>query len=771
MEYGKKRCEKPSNGFIYRGIVRFMSIANLGFGPFRSGSWRVLMQDTLQQLSKELTFHHPDFQAAALAQQRWEPTRNGGSPINFRAWWESFVSLPSCTGGAPPVLKLSRFWSISQSWRYFRGEIFLLKLVLQEMAGMVDLHDARTLWDANDAQVANKQSSTTSRLARAPGYCNDDTFIAMEFYTLVTHVLEKHNVNRYKILNCDDWVAQLIKDLDGDWQNMISETLRHALGPNAASDLLFSTGAGTFDGSAADLLLDFVVGLITEYCTREIPTSRGYPNRAARLLDPTLDAEASRDELVTHWSLILMLEQLAQQSLDAKLVYDDIVFAGFASNRLLWAIAEREQALGIVDETYELARALIKRLGDELTLEHFHQHIRDTERPRRCKRVSAATCYQTCQVSGVLETRCPSVVSVSLDDIASRQWRTLSSKEALGQRSAASAPSVWPHAMDGILKPKTWPTLSVPSQFSAVVTFEMILDLHQGSADGITQVDVAYAWWSRLLRPKDLCKSDAGEWFLVLAVGKFGAVGFNTQPATVDLPEGGDGVVLRKLHEVCARPLSRVHVASPDDYIPYDYTAIRTAEGILLKIMPGQAGANLLQSALLRRYPWTMWELQRSLLHYDEQPEAGMPATTMRSQLIQLAFTGDVETTAKVEALYKKEPACQPDCVADPEMQDLISEMVEQDFQDATDLRQVRADLPNQAIAELARKRRAARAAAAGKRAARKENSKKAKQNQVLRFLFPPFPMDLSHNCPVPTPPSTSFTSVPPFPTVSGKLT
>ena len=129
----KNALKHSSGGVCWRAVLRLSAIANVGFGPYRSGAWRCLMSETLKRLTEELGPGSLRFQDAADLQAQLEPNRFPG-PMEYSKWWAVFNRLPPCTGGQAPILKLSRWMSISTTWRFFRRELFLLQLVYEDMA-------------------------------------------------------------------------------------------------------------------------------------------------------------------------------------------------------------------------------------------------------------------------------------------------------------------------------------------------------------------------------------------------------------------------------------------------------------------------------------------------------------------------------------------------------------------------------------------------------------------------------------------------------------
>ena len=117
-------------------VQKAAAVFNLNHGPFRSGVWGRQKQ---QVMSEHMQSHEPNdsrFRAAAMNQMPLDG-REDCSDENFNVYWHKLACFPSVVS-AGPACKFSRWMSINECWRFTRGEVWLVQLVLQEMGGSPD---------------------------------------------------------------------------------------------------------------------------------------------------------------------------------------------------------------------------------------------------------------------------------------------------------------------------------------------------------------------------------------------------------------------------------------------------------------------------------------------------------------------------------------------------------------------------------------------------------------------------------------------------------
>lgn len=136
---GIKAACKIKAGRWWLHILRFVSIANINHGPFRSGVWGRSKQTALTSYLQTRSSSSADFRAvaernAALA------GRLCTSDADFDEWFRWMARLPSCVS-AGPICKFARWMSIQECWEFYRAEMWMLREVLIEL-GPGGLHSA-----------------------------------------------------------------------------------------------------------------------------------------------------------------------------------------------------------------------------------------------------------------------------------------------------------------------------------------------------------------------------------------------------------------------------------------------------------------------------------------------------------------------------------------------------------------------------------------------------------------------------------------------------
>ena len=129
----KAAAKAQESGEWWLNIMRFAAVCNLNHGPFRSGAWGRAKQAALRTSTLTRSSHSAEFRAAATRQAQLLRKPVPQSDEDFEVAWRRFQTLPSCHE-AGPVLKLARWLSINECWSYYREELWLRRLVLQDLA-------------------------------------------------------------------------------------------------------------------------------------------------------------------------------------------------------------------------------------------------------------------------------------------------------------------------------------------------------------------------------------------------------------------------------------------------------------------------------------------------------------------------------------------------------------------------------------------------------------------------------------------------------------
>lgn len=167
LKNASKKCVVERSS-LWTYLVKFSGIANINHGPYRSGRWGKEKQTTHAKLCNGLiTKESARFLHAAEKQALLE----GRDPAtSLELMWQRFGSLPSCVE-AGPVLKFARWMSINDTWKFLRGEIWLLKLVLEflreDLTAQPQQLETTAAWDS--VREAGAPEGKKGIIVKAPG--------------------------------------------------------------------------------------------------------------------------------------------------------------------------------------------------------------------------------------------------------------------------------------------------------------------------------------------------------------------------------------------------------------------------------------------------------------------------------------------------------------------------------------------------------------------------------------------------------------------------
>ena len=728
----KAAMKTTRGGLIWRSIVKFSSVANLGFGPFRSGSWRSQMREHLHRLVE--MGPTDEFRDAARHQGLFQPRlfANASDPDS---WLHMFSTMPPFTTSGPPILKFQRWLSVGEVWAVFRDVWFLQKPVLQQMAHKTENQVGAVMSTSTWAAETNGDKKG-GLLDKAPHYINWDIAIHMDIFQLTTKAFQDAYSRRsVYIKSVDQWVTKL-GDRVGKrgWMRPYSETIRIAL--REPGWLSVPSPLGSSDQEACWLHFETVLNILGENILREAPDLWGYPGHAALLLDrdPALfTLEHDMDEIVTHWHMILKAEEKAVHgcSRTAALI-DDIIFLKWPSVRLFFCIVERDVYHGNSEQSVWFAKSLLSRLGDEKVPEDFHAHVRAAQKEARHSRISLNRIYSACQISGVLESRqgVNKCVQIPLEEIASQEWARSDSLRSLA-RNMGAKPEGWTKDMDKMLLAKTWPTLSTASLFSSTMTWLWFLE-YATDCDWKAGTDPAAAWWTRLLAPRTLIYDKKEHFFhVVVRVSNFSCL-------VIDC-ERLDGM----LYLTYDAPHFFIHlfITGPTLQHVVPFKPVQHDEhGIGLELLEDPLDCpHLLKYALLNPRRWTMWELQSILIGDREKSEPTASHAELFKRVVELTFETEAEQQS-VLAINKdppKEVNEDTDFLQDDvDLQELLEDIAEDDLVNQQDLKAFKHELKRKTYRSLLKRRqqhRQARAKAGNARHARKSLAKKVNPKMLKK--------------------------------------
>ena len=523
----KGAAKKVLKGRWWLQIVRFAGVCNLNHGPFRSGAWGKAKQSTLRTSVATRTPESEDFREAARRTAALDG-KTLHSDAEYAEKFRQFSTLPSCHE-AGPVLKLARWMYIQHSWAYYRPELWLLRLVLQDMSPEDAWEqvegDATALLDAELAN--NMTTNKNGLLARAHTYITQELLDVMDMFCMATAPARSEYKHRTaQVKTPSQGLAYNLALAKGGWEDECLRTLKCSFFDLPKLRLVGLLGAEPARPQNAQKLFDFIVALCSERLTRVLPSLLQYPHVSILLLDP--DENAAREAKLRcvgdlHALLDAERDALAGD-IDEEKVLQDIFWRNYAIVRLLLFSIRREAHVdGIGPETRHIVRALCVKLPDEKAPEDIHQHVRDLQRTRRHKHVTLSAVFDAQIRSMVLEDRdlhCPKVSPLS---IATQSWRSL--KQGTSTRTTYSTPPLdWHEYLnDLILLRRHWPSPTAPGYFESLCAWRWLLARRGGADAPEAACAPAAAWWSRLARPSQILMFSTS-CLLVLCAAKWGVL-------------------------------------------------------------------------------------------------------------------------------------------------------------------------------------------------------------------------------------------------------
>ena len=714
----KKAANKSRGGEIWKSIVRFASVCNINFGPFRSGSWFFAKRQTWTDYVDSHSSLDESFREAARHQAELE-----GKAIvteaDYSAWWLFFCKLRSCVE-VGPVLKFARWMSIEQCWDFYRKEIWFTKEVLKAMNPELCLQEVQKSTTAMlDVEAATQMTtSKTGLLVRAPSYITQGLVDDMEMFNIATaSARDMYKFRTTKVKTPQDHLEHTLRLVKGDWEIEFVEMINNSFFKVTNSSRFGALGSDARSEQNPIDMVSYVLHLLTEQISRLLPELLQYPHCSVKVLDPDAAiARAARDECLHHLQVILASEaKVLQGDLDEKLVLDDIYWKDNTTVRLFLNIVDKEAgAADVGPGTLHVAKAINVKWPDEKGSEDVHQHVRDIQRHKRHKRIRAAAIYDAQIQSGVIESRGIPSPQVSLHEVANKSWFALSQKSK-DQQSFSVAPTDWPAKLNTILHDnRSWPSPTVPGHMESFVAWRWLLAKtgallaagHHASA----------SWWSRLAHLHHCISHVASNThYISLCACNWGCI---VAKLSVAAPS-------HWVFQNNSGAFDVVHFTSIDGWTVAPVRG-KTRDSVVGLYQTG-AAQGLLEFALRDRREFTKWELQKAIISMETPTptlaDVQQNAPTLLKRLVKLVFDGDDEMANRILDAYSKQKVEVPVDV-DEEMADLLEEMAISDQVNTGELKTWKNDLQKKAVRKLAVLRADERNAAAAKRAAQKKRAK-----------------------------------------------
>ena len=700
----KAASKAARGGFIWGQVVRFSSVCNLNAGPFKSAAWGKQKQDMHSRLVGGLLSPDSDtFRTVACKQHALDGTIGD---VDFAAQWERFSSLPSCVS-AGPIIKFARWLSVNQAWDWYRGEIWLLRPVLEALRDDRSSATPAATTAQYDSEVQTPAAgSKKGILDRAPGHIQDSLQLALDMFTWVSRpIQERWSVRIREVTSVQDGVNDRIRKLEGTWQ----DTFRSIMGTfyDAKCVTRFSCLDPVVSQQNAELLFSFVTHLLRELAMRELPELFSPPQTFVALLRDDVSSVQARHVLSAHWRSVPLVERAATAGdLQGAALIADIPFLQMVFVRLGFFLILQDEALhpdAVGPEAVAMAEAASRRLYDEKAAEDVHGFIRDLGRSRRDKHCGIAAAFGKIRDSGVIEARgvhCPAVV---VDEVIKEAW---SQKTNTAQFGFPNKPEAWPDFMNTILLPKkTWPCPNTAGTTDGWLAWKWLLHIQEAGGDDGGHY--SSSWWSRYL-PEFGVVEGCADSYLVLYRSRRAAM-------VIRVAADDDGVYTFNSNIEGEDAISTLFVTDPRNWSSWA-PDVAWCPGVGLGFRCPHAAEGrptLLQDLLRRRSHLLPSDVDRALEQFgfaqSDHVYAAMTPTQRLGLLVRTAGFASPEEEAAINALYAKPPPPPAEVAEDEDLNSLLDDMVIDMDCNVQDLKAWQGELQKRHVRKIAQRRDAAR--------------------------------------------------------------
>ena len=700
-------CRKAAGGSVWRCVIITASIGNLPHGPLRTGAWGRYMVEVHARLCTTEEMSGRRLEVAVRLQAEMEPFTD----MNGAQWYRRWITLSITTGSVGTVLKFSRWYSVSQRWREIRPIYWFEWVVCDEMAveqgaGAVLDSGATDLWDSSISAV-----KSGSRLKATHTYFSREHVMGMDCYAMATEYLATSHYNRVKAhLSVDDHFADLHDRQGGWWADEAQDIITSALVTPDRQMFAFSIPHGEPHEAAnqyANRLCVLTLNILAGWIIRTLHLAGSYPELAVQVLVKGNEQRAV-GKVAQHCKYLVWAEAEARRSPLVAAVLRDIPWLQYPVVRLILHLCHQDHHEKRHDRSVQVARRVGGRLPDERVPEDCHQKVRDAQRCLRRNTIGTNGVFAQCLKSGLLEARSVTTLEVPSQQLAEAKFVRQSRPRTHDEFVPRSWPKQWNALMDAH---KGFPTISPQGSFSACLSWNLLAEL-VGRKRGGT---LGKTWPSRLLTEISAWRDKTeGAVYLVVAVGQFAAV-------AVPLEENQDNPALFSVAK-CFKSVRKVMdavfaVDQVRDFGRMHFRGVRRGMHVEIHEVEGPTtGLDPLQCALMARRSFSTWEVEMTITQLlGKEVEAGSSFQSRLELIVNETFD-EPEKRSTVLALYAR-PATEAPVEGDEEEEldedtrRLIADLAEDEIDNAGDLKRYVAEVGQEVLKKLGRKRAATRAA------------------------------------------------------------
>ena len=385
----KNSLKQACHGRPWQCILGYTILNNLNYYPFKSNQAYRLKRTTLREYLMTHDSSSPSFQAIAQ-----DFSRSTGLPCNTpeeqNQLFQALGSMRSFDQRGP-LLKLSRWMSISDCWRFMNPELPGLWLLLGEAMKHVDTIGADAQDEPPDTESAAVEPEKVQAELRKSGghfekaraWVTPYNIFMMEMIDMTTKCLQEaysHRASRVK--NVDEGLSFEIERVE---RGIFGELLPLAQNCFYHKDRLRDL---FYDENRTDWLqemIDFVFRLMYHRAEAVLPELEAYPGMSVLGLhpDPVCRSRA-RKQMLKHLHVLLEAEELGHVHAGLESIYKAVPWRANTVVRLLLFVNEMEACDPYGERTQYILEAMHKKI-----------------RTRKLRRIYTSTSATNVAVAGI----------------------------------------------------------------------------------------------------------------------------------------------------------------------------------------------------------------------------------------------------------------------------------------------------------------------------------------------------------------------------------
>lgn len=478
-----KDCLKKSKGDLFKCFLSFALFWNVSYGPFNSREWH---QRKVAKVKDVLGFHSAHCEPFLsfipyICRERCiqEPTTPEGRELLMQSL-ETMNSIRTLG----PVVKIQRWFSWFQAERYYNGECWANKYIME---GKVDgdckfvrSDDEKAMTkttDLSDKQELQQLKAKLGTYSLAPLLITSASMFQKDIIKFIAQPCWTHHSSRAeKCLSPHQTSEFIIQKTLGGWVDELYDLIVQGFLTNAVLKELYPHMATSEDTlkHRLGIHLDFASRLVAKRSMSLMAQYCRPPLKYAALLSQDLSTgKKMQQQMKKDWEKILHLESRdAQGEFISGLESLSCIKESIC--RVAFLLNERD----ILDKTWH-AQAILKTLtislGDTQCIENTHQTAKDSLRDSRHNQRSRVQKFKACLDSKVLQTRQTEHVQVNELELALQSARALPPFVPLTHPNTHKLGREFQNLMQFKSSSRWWPSTSAVSQFEEAMCFEALI--------------------------------------------------------------------------------------------------------------------------------------------------------------------------------------------------------------------------------------------------------------------------------------------------------